>query len=294
MTWTPIRRLLLVAAGATLVTGLSACLNDSESPPDATIDEAGAAAEALPPSAEWPKTDPRVPKPHPQVPNILFILTDDVGIDQFRAFGYGGPALLNPAMPNIDEIANEGVRFRNLWSMPACSVSRSVFFTGRFPLRTDLYGALGPADLANSMDSPWETTVPKLLKARGYESALFGKFHLGLQGNSPFNLAMPHSLGWDYLLRLARRDRRSLIDRYDGRRRRAGRYLRLRLRPGGRPAWRRRRRRLLRGRRDLHSDDGIAGRCQPARPPVPGRGWHLRSREDVLPVAARLRISTST
>ena len=77
-------------------------------------------------------------------------------------------------------------------------MSRSVIFTGRFPLRTDLYGALGPNDLANSMVSPWETTVPKLMKERGYESALFGKFHIGLQGNSPYKLAMPHSLGWSY------------------------------------------------------------------------------------------------
>ncbi len=136
--------------------------------------------------------------PAPNPPNILFILTDDVGIDQFRAFGYGGPEALNPAMPSIDRIAEAGVRFHNAWTMPACSVGRSVIFTGRFPLRTELYGALGPDDLANSMVSPWETTVPKLLKERGYESAIFGKFHLGLQGNSPYRLAMPHSLGWDY------------------------------------------------------------------------------------------------
>lgn len=134
----------------------------------------------------------------PKPPNILFILTDDVGIDQFRAFGYGGPEKLNPAMPNIDQIASEGVRFRNMWSMPACSTSRGTIWTGRFPLRTELYGALGPDDLANSMISPWEATVPRLLKQRGYESALFGKFHIGLQGNNPFKYAMPHALGWDY------------------------------------------------------------------------------------------------
>ncbi|WP_296695830.1 sulfatase-like hydrolase/transferase [Thiocapsa sp. UBA6158] len=129
-------------------------------------------------------------------PNILFIVLDDIGIDQFRTFGYGG--LTPPAMPNIDRIADAGVHFRNTWSMPACSVSRSVFFTGRFPLRTNLYAALGPDDLANSMLSPWETTLPKLLKERDYESALFGKFHIGLQGNNPFGDRMPASLGWDY------------------------------------------------------------------------------------------------
>ncbi len=132
----------------------------------------------------------------PKPPNILFIITDDVGIDQFRTFGYGGAT--PPATPNIDQIANAGLHFRNTWSMPACSVSRAVFFTGRFPLRTNLLAALGPDDLANSMVSPFEMTLPKLLKQRHYESALFGKFHIGLQGNNPYGDAMPRSLGWDH------------------------------------------------------------------------------------------------
>ena len=80
------------------------------------------------------------------------------------------------------------MRFRNTWSMPACSTSRAVFFTGRFPFRTNVYGALGPDDLANSQVSPFEMTAPKLLKQRGYKSALFGKFHLGLQANNPYRL----------------------------------------------------------------------------------------------------------
>ncbi|MEO8136553.1 MAG: sulfatase-like hydrolase/transferase, partial [Betaproteobacteria bacterium] len=132
----------------------------------------------------------------PPTPNILFIIMDDVGIDQMRLFGYGGVA--PPSTPNIDRIANAGVRFGNAWAMPACSTSRAVFFTGRFPLRTSVFGALGPDDLANSMVSPYEMTVPRLLKKRGYHSALFGKFHLGLQGNSPFGYSMPASLGWNY------------------------------------------------------------------------------------------------
>lgn len=129
-------------------------------------------------------------------PNILFIISDDVGIDQWKAFGYGG--LTPPAMLNIDTIANHGVRFRNNWSMPACSNSRATMFNGRFPLRSNVVAALGPFDLANSMVSPFDVTVPKLLKQRGYKSALFGKFHLGLQGNNPFGLGMPKALGWDY------------------------------------------------------------------------------------------------
>jgi hypothetical protein len=45
------------------------------------------------------------------------------------------------------------------------------------------------------MVNPNEITLPKLLKQRGYQSALFGKFHLGIQGNDPYGLAMVHALG---------------------------------------------------------------------------------------------------
>lgn len=132
----------------------------------------------------------------PRQPNILFVIMDDVGIDQMQVFGYGGSD--PPSTPTIATLANGGVRFRNTWSMPACSTSRAAIFEGRYPLRTNVLGALGPDDLANSMVSPFEMTVPKLLAQRGYTSALFGKFHIGLQGNDPAGFAMPHDLGWNY------------------------------------------------------------------------------------------------
>jgi hypothetical protein len=129
-------------------------------------------------------------------PNILFVIMDDVGIDQMEAFGYGGAT---PAgTPNINAIADAGIRFRNTWAMPACSTSRAVVFDARFPLRTNVKGALGPDDLANSMVSPYEVTTPKLLAQRGYESGLFGKFHLGIQGHNPAGDGMPANLGWNY------------------------------------------------------------------------------------------------
>ncbi|MGD9765640.1 MAG: sulfatase-like hydrolase/transferase [Candidatus Binatia bacterium] len=129
-------------------------------------------------------------------PNILLVIMDDVGIDQMQVFGYGGET--PPSMPNIDQLAHEGVRFGNTWAMPACSTSRAVIFEGRFPLRTNVLGALGPNDLANSMVSPYEMTTPKLLAQRGYDSALFGKFHLALQAHNAAQYAMPHDLGWNY------------------------------------------------------------------------------------------------
>lgn len=137
------------------------------------------------------------------LPNILFVIMDDVGIDQMTSFGYGGnpDGVTKPAaMPNIDAIAKAGVRFHNHWGMPACSPSRAVFFEGRFPMRSNVLGALGPSDLANSMVSPYDYTVPKVLKQKNYQSALFGKYHLGIQGHNPFGIDMVKSLGFDYYL----------------------------------------------------------------------------------------------
>jgi len=129
------------------------------------------------------------------LPNILLIVMDDIGIDQWKLFGYGGatPA----AMPNITAIANAGVKFHNLWTMPACSNGRATLFTGRYPLRTHVYTALGNNDLANFMVNPNEVTVPNLHRPRGYKSALFGKFHMGIQSNNPYGYGMVRAFGFD-------------------------------------------------------------------------------------------------
>ena len=137
------------------------------------------------------KADP--PQKHP---NILFIIMDDVGIDQLRSFGYGG--LTPPNTPVLDAVAHQGIRFRNVWAMPECSPSRAMFFEGRYPLRTNIYAAILSTDLANSQVSPYETTTPKILKQANYTSALFGKFHLAGPDNNPFSDGTPNSLGFDY------------------------------------------------------------------------------------------------
>ena len=71
-------------------------------------------------------------------------------------------------------------------------------FVGRFPLRNNIYAALGPYDLANSQVSSYEMTTPKLLKQAKYESAMFGKFHLAGPDNNPDGNSTPLKLGWDY------------------------------------------------------------------------------------------------
>ena len=129
-------------------------------------------------------------------PNILFVVMDDVGIDQMEAFGYGGDT--PPKMPNMAVVANAGVRFRNTWSMPECSPGRASMFVGRYPFRTNIYSALGTYDLANAQVSPYDMTTPKLLKQANYESAMFGKFHLAGPDNNEAGNGTPLQLGWDY------------------------------------------------------------------------------------------------
>ncbi|HWL28274.1 MAG TPA: sulfatase-like hydrolase/transferase, partial [Burkholderiaceae bacterium] len=134
-----------------------------------------------------------------QGPNILFVIMDDVGIDQMKVFGYGGiREEAGPDLPNIDAVAHAGVRFRNTWSMPECSPGRAAFFVGRYPLRTGINQAIGPNDLATSQLSPYDTTTPKLLKKANYESAMFGKFHLAGPENNEAGNSTPAVLGWDH------------------------------------------------------------------------------------------------
>lgn len=129
-------------------------------------------------------------------PNILFVIMDDVGIDQMKSFGYGG--VIGPDLPNMDAVAAAGLRFRNTWSMPECSPGRAAFFVGQYPIRTGIYQAIGPSDLANSQLSPYASTAPKVLKQANYESAMFGKFHLAGPENNQAEYSTPRELGWDY------------------------------------------------------------------------------------------------
>ena len=141
-------------------------------------------------------------------PNILFVIMDDVGIDQMKLFGYGGRGvgpLAPPRTPTLDEIAQSGVLFRNTWATPECSPSRVSFFTGRYPLRHNVMAAILPPDLAASQQSPYETTTPNILREAGYTSALFGKSHFTNSptypqdpATDPYKGTAVTQLGWDY------------------------------------------------------------------------------------------------
>jgi hypothetical protein len=134
-------------------------------------------------------------------PNILFVVMDDVGVDQMKLYGYG--ASPEPAQtPAIDALAARGVVFANAWAMPDCSPSRATFWEGRWPIRTQVLNPIQPPDLANSQVSPDEVTVPRLLRKKGYISGLFGKMHLSGSNQDPANNPLGNEvyrkLGFDH------------------------------------------------------------------------------------------------
>ena len=107
-------------------------------------------------------------------PNILIILTDDVGLLNIGAYHRG---LMSSKTPNIDRIAKEGMLFTDYYAQPTCTAGRSAMITGQFPVRTGMHTVGLPGDpIGLSPDTP---TLPELLKELGYRTGQFGKNHLG-------------------------------------------------------------------------------------------------------------------
>jgi len=106
-------------------------------------------------------------------PNIIILFADDLGYADLGCFG-----AKDIDTPNLDRMAREGVRLTSFYSAQAvCSASRAALLTGCYPNRIGLLGALGPAAKHGIHDD--EVTLAELLKARGYATAIYGKWHLG-------------------------------------------------------------------------------------------------------------------
>jgi arylsulfatase A len=129
-----------------------------------------------------------------QPPNIIVILADDLGYGDLSSFG--SP---NINTPRLDAMASQGQKWTNFYVQPVCSPSRAALLTGRLPVRSGMYGLpTGPApkvirDNAAQGLPPEEITIAELLKARGYATALVGKWHLG-----QLPQFLPMRQGFDY------------------------------------------------------------------------------------------------
>lgn len=112
-----------------------------------------------------------------ETPNIIILFADDLGYADLSS--YGNPYIRTP---NLDNLANEGQRWTDFYvAAPVCSPSRGALMTGQLSVKTGLYGkklhVMHPGDEHGIPESI--TTLPEALKAVGYTTGMFGKWHLG-------------------------------------------------------------------------------------------------------------------
>jgi arylsulfatase len=107
-------------------------------------------------------------------PNILVIMSDDVGVSNISAYHRG---IMGGRTPNIDRIAKEGALFTDYYAQQSCTAGRSAFITGQSPFRTGLLKVGMPGAKQGLQDK--DPTIAELLKPLGYATAQIGKNHLG-------------------------------------------------------------------------------------------------------------------
>jgi arylsulfatase A-like enzyme len=107
-------------------------------------------------------------------PNILVIWGDDIGITNLSCYSDG---LMGYRTPNIDRIADEGMRFTDSYGEQSCTAGRSSFITGQSVFRTGL-SKVGMPGAAVGLKAE-DPTIAELLKPYGYATGQFGKNHLG-------------------------------------------------------------------------------------------------------------------
>lgn len=114
-------------------------------------------------------------------PNVVVMMVDNLGWGELGC--YGGGELRGAATPRLDKLAREGMRLQNFNVEPQCTPTRAAFMTGRRPIRSGttsvvwgrLYG------LTN-----WEVTMAELFSDAGYQTGMFGKWHIGdVKGRFP-------------------------------------------------------------------------------------------------------------
>ena len=110
-------------------------------------------------------------------PNVVLVFLDDAGFADISANGGRYPT------PNIDQLANEGVNLSSFYvSSPVSSPSRAGLLTGRLESRTGMYGTKQSVLFEDDKDGlpKSEVTLAKMLSDNGYQTAMFGKWHLGI------------------------------------------------------------------------------------------------------------------
>lgn len=120
-------------------------------------------------------------------PNVVLILADDLGYADLGCYGAG-----DIRTPNLDRLAEEGMRFTDFYAECVCTPARAALMTGAYPKRVGLHvGVIQPNDRHGL--NPDEVTLAEMLKSRGYATACIGKWHLGLLPE-----LLPTAQGFDF------------------------------------------------------------------------------------------------
>ncbi len=123
-------------------------------------------------------------------PNIIFILADDLGFAEVSA---------NKAdhykTPNIDALANEGVRFNHFYTAPLCGPSRAMILTGRYGFRSGAVSQTACGDMIRTGPKA-EVMVPSVLKKAGYSTAMIGKWGQILPSGNAAEWGFDHMLSF--------------------------------------------------------------------------------------------------
>ncbi len=131
-----------------------------------------------------------------QKPNVIIIYADDLGYGDLGSYG---ATKINT--PNLDQLAKEGIRFTNAHAAAAtCTPSRYAMLTGQYPWRRNARVLAGDAPLLIDTNT---FTLQKLFQIQGYSTAIIGKWHLGLGGETGKNwnaeiIPGPRETGFDY------------------------------------------------------------------------------------------------
>lgn len=120
-------------------------------------------------------------------PNIVYIVADDLG---WADVGFHGSDIRTP---NIDQLAQEGVRLEQFYVQPMCTPTRAALMTGRYPLRYGLQSFVILPEQTYGLATD-ERLLPQVLKDAGYRTAIVGKWHLGHADRAYW----PNARGFDY------------------------------------------------------------------------------------------------
>ena len=118
---------------------------------------------------------PLVSSAKSEKPNIVFVFMDNFGWGELGS--YGGGVLRGAATPRIDSLSEEGMRLLNFNVEAQCTPSRAAIMTGRYAVRTG-NGSV-PLGVGGYGLTQWEYTMAEMLSDAGYNTGMFGKWHIG-------------------------------------------------------------------------------------------------------------------